>query len=70
MDCNQPKFLRTDNDVIINKYAILWVIKMDECLNVCMRSNGCYNVPTDTHRICKNMNSASYEELNRHFAQK
>ena len=60
------KFLKTDDNKIINERCIRWVKKISDCLEVCTRSNGCaanYN----THRICKTYNAESYDRLNKHF---
>jgi hypothetical protein len=61
----QPIFLKTDNDKVINIKYIRWVKKMSECLDVCTRSNGCSSY--DTHRICKLNNPDSYHTLNKFF---
>ena len=61
------QFLKTDEDVIINKQAIRWVKKMNECLGVCMKSTGCTKY--DLHKICKSNNVESYNKLNKHFEQ-
>ena len=42
---------------------------MDDCLEVCMKSNGCFNDKknSDIHRICKLYNINSYNKLNKLF---
>ena len=60
------KYIKTDDNVIINEKFIRWVKKMNECVEVCTRSNGCR--PLDnTHKICKRYNLDSYNKLNKHF---
>ena len=61
-----PIYLKTDDNKIINEKCIRWVKKMDECLAVCIKSDGCRE-GVNTHKICKLNNSHSYEKLNRFF---
>ena len=58
---------KTDNNRIINEKYIRWVKKMDECLDVCMKSTGCNKYDGSTHKICKINNPDSYNKLNKHF---
>ena len=59
--------LKTDNNKIINEKCIRWVKKMDECLEVCVKSTSCNEKYGDTHRICKLYNPHSYNKLNNLF---
>lgn len=59
-------FIKTDNNTIINVNAIRWIKKMDECLAVCTRSDGCV-VNATTHKICKINNYDSYALLNKYL---
>lgn len=59
-------YLKTDDNKIVNKTHIRWVKQMSECLEVCIRSNGCTG-DRDTHRICKLYNPDSYNALHKHF---
>ena len=59
-------FLKTDDNKIINEKCIKWAKKMGECLEVCVKANGCHG-GSDTHKICKINNSSSYTRLNKHF---
>jgi len=43
--------------------CIRWVKKMDECLQICSKSNGCEG-GKDTHKVCKISNQATYTPLN------
>jgi hypothetical protein len=64
------EYLKTDNNKIINEMYIRWVKKQGECLEVCIKSNGCGNNGDDTHTICKLNNPYSYYRLNKKYEQK
>lgn len=64
---NNQTYIKADNNRIINEKSIKWVQKMDECLIVCTKSNGCHVKSDDTHKICKLNNLDSYNKLNKHF---
>ncbi len=59
----------------INKYIskqmikyIVWIQKINDCLEVCTKSTGCSNmIKGDMHRICKINNIDSYNKLNKLF---
>ena len=59
-------YIKTDDNKILNERCIRWVKKMDECLEVCTKSDGC-RTDNNTHKICKLNNPNSYEKLNRFF---
>ena len=59
-------FIKADNNTIININAIRWIKKMDECLAVCVKSDGCI-IDKNTHKICKINNYDSYALLNKYF---
>ena len=59
------KFIKVDNNTIINIKTIRWIKKMDECLVVCTKIDGCSI--RDTHKICKINNYDSYALFNKHF---
>jgi hypothetical protein len=63
---NKESYIKVGNDKIINEKYIKWVRKMNECLEVCTKSNGCNGV-IDTHKICKIDNLKSYDKLNKLF---
>ena len=69
MSNNQISFVKTDNNIIINEQHIIWVKKMNECLEVCTKSNGCGVYTGEIHKICKINNLHSYNKLNEHFKQ-
>ena len=58
-------FLKTDENKIINEACIIWVKKMNECLYVCTKVNGCF--PSNTHKVCKENSFESYDYLNKYF---
>lgn len=62
MDNNQSIYLKTDDNRVINEKYIRWIKKMDECLKVCTKGDGCSG--KDTHKICKLNNPYSYDKLN------
>lgn len=59
------EFIKTDNNKIINLSCIKWVKKLDECMEICTKGDGCY--VGDTHKLCKINNPESYDKLNKHF---
>jgi hypothetical protein len=63
----QESYLKTDDNKIINEKYIRWVLKMNECLEVCTKSDGCNYNGQNTHTICKNKSYDSYSKLNEHF---
>jgi len=65
MNDNKNIYIKMDNNKVINEKCIKWIKKMDECLAVCTKSNGCYD--KDTHRVCKINNEDSYNKLDKHF---
>ena len=67
MENNKITYLTTDDNRIINANAIRWVQKMSDCLEVCLRTQGCNVQDRSTIRICKLNNPDSYNILNKHF---
>jgi hypothetical protein len=65
MEDNKNNYIRVDDSKVINEKCIKWIKKMDECLKVCTKSDGCYK--NHTHTICKINNLDSYNKLNKHF---
>jgi hypothetical protein len=64
---NQKSYLKADDNIIINEKMIRWVRKMDECLEVCTRVDGCSVAGGTTKKICKINNNDSYLKLNKQF---
>ena len=70
MESDNVSYIHADQNKLINEKAILWIVKMDECLEVCTKSTGCNVKKNDTHRICKLNNPSSYNKLNDLFLPK
>jgi hypothetical protein len=65
---NNTTFIKANDNRIINEKFIRWIIKLNDCLEVCAKTNGCDSVYfSDTIRICKQDNLDSYNKLNKHF---
>jgi len=63
---NKNVYIKTDENKVINENNIIWIKKMNECLEVCTKSDGCVPKKT-THRICKLYTPDSYNKLNSLF---
>ena len=59
-------YIKSDDNTIINEKCIKWVKKMSECMEVCIKTNGC-SMQDNTHKICKINSSDSYNKLNKYF---
>jgi hypothetical protein len=62
---SSSSFIKADNNIFINTQTIRWVKVIDDCLEVCTKSDGCISNPTmnDTLKICKPINEKSYNDL-------
>ena len=68
MENNDNVFLKADDNRIINENCIRWVKKMNDCLEVCMKTTGCdLQSNGNTLKICKLKSPDSYNRLNKHF---
>ena len=65
MENNKNVYIITDENKVLNEKYIRWIKKIDECLEVCTKSNGCSAY--HTHKICKFINLESYNKLNKYF---
>ena len=65
MDNNKNIYIKVDENTLLNEKCIRWVKKINDCLEVCTKSNGCttYN----THKICKLNSPESFNKLNENF---
>ena len=63
----QISYIKTDDNKVINERQIRWIKKLNECLEICTKSNGCTLLGGNTHRVCKINSYESYTKLNRHF---
>ena len=66
MDNNRNVYIKTDNNMVVNRECIRWVKKMNECLEICTKHNGC-TLKNDTHRVCKSNSPDGYDKLNMLF---
>jgi len=67
---NANEYIKTDDNKVINEKHIRWVKKMNDCLEVCTKSDGCVTgtgTGKTTHRICKLYTPDSYKKLNSLF---
>jgi hypothetical protein len=64
-----PIFLKTDDGKIINIQCIRWVKKMNDCMEVCLKSSGCTSMFGDTHKVCKMKNPESYSKIHAYFEE-
>lgn len=60
---NKNLYIKTDNNKYINQKSIIWVKKMNDCLEVCIKSRSC-NVLQPPYKICKSISPNSYDKLN------
>jgi hypothetical protein len=67
MENEKVSYIKADDNKILNEKNIRWVKKMNDCLEVCTRSNGCNIEVGQTHKICKLNSSDSYNKLNKLF---
>ena len=71
MNTTNNEYIKADDNKIINKRCIIWVQKIENCLHVCTKSDGCSIQEKNTHTICKTNNDDnyydSYYQLNQHF---
>jgi len=63
---NKTTYIKTDDNKVLKEKYIRWVKKIGDCMEVCMKSNGCV-LKGDTHTICKMYNLDSYNKLNKLF---
>jgi hypothetical protein len=62
--------LPISDELILNATHIKWIRKYNDCMHICMKSNGCNNllIDNDTHKVCANSNSdlemKTYKKLN------
>lgn len=66
MDRQTISYIRTDDNTLINETCVKWIKKMNDCLEVCIKSSSCYQ-GINTHKICASNSPDSYNKLNSHF---
>jgi len=62
---NKNKFIKTDDNKVVNENYIKWIRKINDCLEICTKSNGCLSY--NTHKLCKFNNPKDYDKLNQYF---
>ena len=62
---SKNSYIKADDSTLINETSIQWVKKIEECLYVCVKKNGCDL--KNTRQICKSNNPDSYSKFNQHF---
>lgn len=68
MENNKISYIKCDNNIILNEKYIRWIKKINECLEICAKPNGCSLIGGDTIKVCKLYNPDSYTKLNNHFS--
>jgi hypothetical protein len=63
---NKEDFIKTDDNKVINQKCIRWVKKMNECMEVCIKKDGCI-AQVSTHSVCKSNSLESYNKLQELF---
>jgi len=66
MEISRISYIKADNNTLINENQIRWIQKINECMEVCSKQNGC-TIDMDTNKICKINNIFSYNKLNKYF---
>lgn len=66
MENNTNVYIKTDENKVINQIHIRWIKKMNDCLEICTKPDGCA-IGKDTHRVCKLYTPDSYNKLNISF---
>ena len=56
-------YLKVDNGTRINEKHIRWIKKIDDCLHICVKSDGC-TINVNTHKACKYNSRETYDLLN------
>jgi hypothetical protein len=63
----RDRFVKADNEKVINLTFVRWIKKVDECFYMCSRMDGCRD--QDTHKVCKTNNSISHDKLAKLFQE-
>lgn len=63
MENNTNSYIKTDNNILVNKKTIRWIKKIGDCLELCSKQSGC-EMGKDTQKICKFHTPDSYNKLN------
>jgi len=47
------KYIKLDDDKLLNKEYIRWILHKNDCIYFCSRDDGC-RLGTETNTVCKN----------------
>lgn len=62
---NKNKFIKMDENIVLNEDYIRWIRKINDCLEICTKFNGCTSY--SSHKLCKFNNPKEYNKLNQYF---
>jgi len=60
-------FIKTDANKHLNEHHIKWIKPHNDCIEVCMKYDGCIGNFIDTHKISKLYNPDSYNKLKKYY---
>ena len=66
MEKEPISYISTDDGKIINERHIIWIKKMNNCLEICSKKFGCYG-KSDTDSVCREFSLKSFNKLNNNF---
>ena len=59
-----PTYIKVTNDKLINQQSITWIRRIEECIYICAKSDGC-DLEKSTHKID---NPSGYNRVNKLFS--
>jgi hypothetical protein len=62
----ESSYIKADNNIVINERHIRWIKKINECMEVCSKEDGCLS-KINTIKVCKQYTPTSYDKLNKYF---
>ena len=62
----KENYIKTDDNKVVNENCIRWVKKMNECMQICTKPDGCI-LQISTQRVCKSKSPEGYNKLNELF---
>ena len=64
---NSP-FIQVKPDILINQNYITWIQRIDECMHICTKVDGC--TLNTAHKVCNSVNPTGYEKIHMLFPSK
>jgi hypothetical protein len=55
------QFIQVKPDLLINQNHITWIKRIDECMHICIKVDGC--TLDTTHKVCKSANPTGYDKI-------